>query len=143
MAKDLCPEAEIRIKIPGYEELDAFIEVVVPDEMVEEVDDRLHELTARIFDEENYWVGVYVVERSLRQPKREQGNGVRDNGSAKFAGDPTKDSGCPKFAKNHDGDENGGGGAVAPCPRPRDGRQTLHRKDALAGGNANAPFACH
>ena len=34
LAKDLCPEAEIRVKIPGYEELDAFIGVIVPDEMV-------------------------------------------------------------------------------------------------------------
>jgi hypothetical protein len=69
LAKDLCPEAEIRIKIPGYEELDAFIEVVVPDEMVEEFSDRLYERTTQIFDEENYWIGVHVVERSLRQPK--------------------------------------------------------------------------
>jgi hypothetical protein len=49
--------------------LDAFIEVVVPDEMVEEVSDRLYERTTQIFDEENYWIGVHVVERSLRQPK--------------------------------------------------------------------------
>jgi hypothetical protein len=72
LAKDLCPEAEIRVKIPGYEELDAWVEVVVPDEMVEEVSDRLHERTSQIFDEENYWIGVHVVERSLRQKPKEQ-----------------------------------------------------------------------
>ncbi len=72
LAKDLCPEAEIRIKIPGYEEHDAFIDVVVPDEMVEEVSDRLHERTSQIFDEENYLIGVHVVERSLRQKPKEQ-----------------------------------------------------------------------
>ena len=71
LAKDLCPEAEIWIKIPGYEELDAFVEVVVPDEMVEEVSDRLHERTSQIFDEENYLIGVHVVERSLRQKRNE------------------------------------------------------------------------
>jgi hypothetical protein len=72
LAKDLCPEAEIRVKIPGYEELDAWVEVVVPDEMVEEVSDRLHERTSQIFDEENYWIGVHIVERSLRQKPKEQ-----------------------------------------------------------------------
>ncbi|MFA0732598.1 MAG: hypothetical protein LKKZDAJK_001029 [Candidatus Fervidibacter sp.] len=72
LAKDLCPEAEIRVKIPGYEELDAWVEVVVADEMVEEVSDRLHERTSQIFDEENYWIGVHVVERSLRQKPKEQ-----------------------------------------------------------------------
>jgi hypothetical protein len=72
LAKDLCPEAEIRVKIPGYEELDAWVEVVVPDEMVEEVSDRLHERTSQIFDEENYWIGVHVFERSLRQKPKEQ-----------------------------------------------------------------------
>ncbi|MFN3421004.1 MAG: hypothetical protein ACK40X_04680 [Armatimonadota bacterium] len=72
LAKDLCPEAEVYIQIPGYEELDAMIEVVVPDEMVELVDDRLHERTSQIFDEENYWIGVHVVERSLRQKSKQQ-----------------------------------------------------------------------
>jgi hypothetical protein len=72
LAKDLCPEAGIRVKIPGYEELDAWVEVVVPDEMVEEVSDRLHKRTSQIFDEENYWIGVHIVERSLRQKPKEQ-----------------------------------------------------------------------
>jgi len=70
LAKDLCPEAEIRVKIPGYEELDAFIGVIVPDEMVGEVDDRLHERTSQIFDGENYLIGVHVVERSLKQKSK-------------------------------------------------------------------------
>ena len=43
---------------------------------------------------------------------------MRDNGSAKFAGDPTKDSGCPKLAKNHDGDEDGSGCEVKAGARP-------------------------
>jgi hypothetical protein len=71
LAKDLCPDAGIQVKIPGYEELDAFVEVIVPEEMVEEVSDRLHERTSQIFDEENYWIGVHVVERSLRQKRNE------------------------------------------------------------------------
>ncbi|MCS7265193.1 MAG: hypothetical protein NZ805_10220 [Armatimonadetes bacterium] len=72
LAKDLCPESEIRIKVPGYEELDAFIDVVVPDEMVEEVSDRLHARASQIFDEENYLIGIHVAERSLRQKPKQQ-----------------------------------------------------------------------
>ncbi len=72
LAKDLCPEAEIKVRIPGYEELDAWIEVIVPDEMVEEVSDRLYARASQIFDEENYWIGIHVVERSLRQKEKQQ-----------------------------------------------------------------------
>ena len=70
LAKDLCPEAEIRVKIPGYEKMDAFIGVIVPDEMVGGSDDRLHERTSQIFDGENYLIGVHVVERSLKQKSK-------------------------------------------------------------------------
>lgn len=72
LVKDLCPEAEIKVRIPGYEELDAWIEVIVPDEMVEEVSDRLYARASQIFDEENYWIGIHVVERSLRQKEKQQ-----------------------------------------------------------------------
>ncbi|MDT7973298.1 MAG: hypothetical protein RRB24_10770, partial [Armatimonadota bacterium] len=41
-AKDLCPEAEIiKVQVPGYEEEDARIEIVVPDEKDDEVHDAI------------------------------------------------------------------------------------------------------
>jgi hypothetical protein len=73
LAEDLCPDAGVWIKIPCYEELSAFVEVIVPDEMDDEVSDRLHERTSQIFDEENYWLSLHVVERSLRQKPKQQG----------------------------------------------------------------------
>lgn len=63
LAKDLCSEAEIEVQ-PGIEELDAWIEVIVPDEQEEEVAERLVERRHQIFMEEGYDIGIGVTERS-------------------------------------------------------------------------------
>ena len=63
LAKDLCPEAEIEVE-PGIDELDAWIEVIVPDEKEEEVHDALIQRVHDIFMDEGYDIGVHVTERS-------------------------------------------------------------------------------
>ncbi|MEZ8221124.1 hypothetical protein GG496_001294 [Candidatus Fervidibacteria bacterium JGI MDM2 JNZ-1-D12] len=64
-AKELCPEAEIlEVKIPGYEELDAMVEIVVPDEKYEQVHDAVLHREYEIFMTEGYDIGVHVLSRS-------------------------------------------------------------------------------
>ncbi|MFN3420155.1 MAG: hypothetical protein ACK40X_00335 [Armatimonadota bacterium] len=64
-AKELCPEAEVvGIKIPGHEELDAVVNIVVPDEKYEEVDDAIAHREHEIFMTEGYDIGVRVLSRS-------------------------------------------------------------------------------
>ncbi len=60
LAKDLCPEAVVEIE-PGVEELDAWIEVMVPDEKEEEVHDALIQRAHEVFMEEGYDIGVHVA----------------------------------------------------------------------------------
>ena len=63
LTKELCPEAAIEVE-PRIGELDAWIEVIVPDEDEEEVHDALLERTHEIFMDEGYDIGVHVTERS-------------------------------------------------------------------------------
>ncbi|MCS7193277.1 MAG: hypothetical protein NZ937_09905 [Armatimonadetes bacterium] len=64
-AKELCPEAEVLgVKIPGYEELDAIAEIVVPDEKYEEVDEAIAHREFEIFMTEGYDIGIRVLSRS-------------------------------------------------------------------------------
>ena len=51
LAKDLCPEAVVEVE-PGVDELDAWIEVMVPDEQEEELHDALIRRAQEIFMEE-------------------------------------------------------------------------------------------
>jgi len=65
VAKSLCPEAEVvEVKIPGYEELDAMVEIVVPDEKEEEVHEAILHREYEIFMNEGYDIGVHVISRS-------------------------------------------------------------------------------
>jgi hypothetical protein len=65
LAKDICPEAEIvEVLIPGYEELDAWIGIVVPDEKEEAVSDALSLRRDEIFMNEDYSIGLGISERS-------------------------------------------------------------------------------
>jgi len=64
-AKDLCPEAEvIKVQVPGYEEEDARIEIVVPDEKDDEVHDAISRREFEIFMNEGYDIAVRVLSRS-------------------------------------------------------------------------------
>jgi hypothetical protein len=65
LAKELTPEAEItEILIPGYEDLDAWIDIVVPDEKEEIVSETLSQRRYEIFTEEGYDIGLGIIERS-------------------------------------------------------------------------------
>lgn len=65
LAKDLAPDAEILdVRIPGYEELDAWIKIVVPDEKEELVSETLSQRSHEIFMEEGYDIGLGITERS-------------------------------------------------------------------------------
>mgnify|MGYP001774237160 CR=1 FL=1 len=65
LAKSLCPETEVvEVKIPGYEELDAMVEIVVPDEKEDEVHDAVLHREHEIFMDEGYDIGVHIVSRS-------------------------------------------------------------------------------
>ncbi len=65
LAKSLCPEAEVtEIKVPGYEELDAMVEIVVPDSDEEAVHETLSHRAYEIFMDEGYDIGVSVLSRS-------------------------------------------------------------------------------
>lgn len=66
LAKDLCPEAAVEVE-PGVDELDAWIEVIVPDEKEEEVHDALIQRAHELFMEEGYDIGVHVTERSAQK----------------------------------------------------------------------------
>jgi len=65
LAKSLCPEAEVtEVKVPGYEELDAMVEIVVPDSDEEAVYELLSHQAYEIFMDEGYDIGVSVISRS-------------------------------------------------------------------------------
>jgi hypothetical protein len=65
LAKDVCPEAEImEVLIPGYEEQDAWIDIVIPDEKEEIVSEILSRRRDEIFMNDGYSIGLGIVERS-------------------------------------------------------------------------------
>jgi len=75
LAKDICPQAEIvEVLIPGYEELDAWIDIVVPDEKEEEVSDALSLRRDEIFMNEGYSIGLGITERSHYEAVRAKQN---------------------------------------------------------------------
>lgn len=64
-AKELPPEAEVlEIKIPGYEELDAMVDIIVPDEKYEKVHESILHREYEIFMDEGYDIAVRVLSRS-------------------------------------------------------------------------------
>jgi len=63
--KQLCPEAEVvEVKIPGHEELDAMVDIVVPDERYEEVHDAVLHREQEIFMNEGYDIAIHILSRS-------------------------------------------------------------------------------
>ena len=69
LAKDLCPDAEIEIHIPGFGGLDAWLDVVVDDEKVLEVHEALSQHAFEIYMDEGYDIGMNVVEQSVVRAK--------------------------------------------------------------------------
>jgi hypothetical protein len=65
LAKELAPDAEVtEVLIPGYEELDAWIDIVVPDDKEEMVYEALSQRRYEIFTDEGYDIGLGITERS-------------------------------------------------------------------------------
>jgi len=62
LAKKLCPEAEVvEVKILGYEELDAMVDIVVPDSAEEKVYEAASHWAYEVFMSEGYDIGVSVL----------------------------------------------------------------------------------
>ncbi len=65
LARNLAPDAEItEVLIPGYEDLDGWIDIVVPDDKEEIVSETLSQRRYEIFTEEGYDIGLGITERS-------------------------------------------------------------------------------
>ena len=72
-AKNIAPDAEIaNVMIPGYEELDAWLDIVVPDEREEEISDALSELRDKFFDDKGFHIGLGITERSHHEAVHEK-----------------------------------------------------------------------
>jgi hypothetical protein len=68
LAKNIAPEAEvIDVLIPGYEDLDAWIDIVVPDEKEEEVSEALSQLRDKVLMNDGLYIGLGVTERSQHE----------------------------------------------------------------------------
>lgn len=63
LAKDLSPEAEIKISTASIEGEDARMKVVVPSEKFDEVDKALIHRSYEIFLDEGYQILVHVLDR--------------------------------------------------------------------------------
>ncbi|MEZ8216825.1 hypothetical protein B0813_000362 [Candidatus Fervidibacteria bacterium JGI MDM2 SSWTFF-3-K9] len=64
VAKRICPEAEISFDLNRVEEIDAWLQVIVPDGKEEEVHDALRPLSEDIHQRDNLWIGLRILERS-------------------------------------------------------------------------------
>lgn len=64
LAKDLCPDAEIKVKVPGYEEFDAWLTIIMPDECFDKAEAALTRKCNELEDRDHYLIGLNIVERS-------------------------------------------------------------------------------
>lgn len=63
-AKKICPAAEVSFDLHGVEEIDGWLQVIVPDGKEEEVHDSLRPLSDAIHERDGLWIGLRVLERS-------------------------------------------------------------------------------
>ncbi len=76
LAKNMSPEIEIlETRIPGYEELDAWIDIIVPDENEEEISEILSERRSEISYKSGYHIGLGITERSHYEAVHAKRNG--------------------------------------------------------------------
>ena len=76
LAKSLSPEVEIlETRIPGYEELDAWIDIVVPDDNEKEISEVLSERRSEISYKSGYHIGLGITERSHYEAVHAKRNG--------------------------------------------------------------------
>jgi hypothetical protein len=68
LAKNLTPEVETVIQIPGDDGQHAWLEIYVPDELVDQADALISERVYDMFVIEGYDIGAIVYEKSQLQP---------------------------------------------------------------------------
>ncbi len=64
VVKRICPEAEISFDFNRVEEIDAWLQVIVPDGKEEEVHNVLRPLSEAIHERDNLWIGLRILVRS-------------------------------------------------------------------------------
>lgn len=76
IARNLTPEVETVVQIPGVEGQHAWLEIYVPDELEEQISELVSERVLDIFMETGYDIGALVYEKSrLQQAPVEVENG--------------------------------------------------------------------
>jgi hypothetical protein len=69
IAKNLTPDVETAVQIPGVEGQHAWLEIFVPDELEEKISDLVSERVLDIFMETGCDIGAIVYEKSQLQDK--------------------------------------------------------------------------
>ncbi|MEK7729972.1 MAG: hypothetical protein AAB354_16305 [candidate division KSB1 bacterium] len=67
IAKSVTPDVKVDIQVPGYEDQHAWVEICVPDEMEEQLYDRISQRAHDIFIDTGYDIGALVYEKSQLQ----------------------------------------------------------------------------
>jgi hypothetical protein len=67
IARNLTPDVETVVQIPGVEDQHAWLEIYVPDELEEQISDLVSERVLDIFMETGYDIGAIVYEKSQLQ----------------------------------------------------------------------------
>ncbi len=67
IAKSVTPDVKVDIQIPGYEDQHAWVEIYVPDELEEQLYDRIGQRAHDIFIDTGYNIGALVYEKSQLQ----------------------------------------------------------------------------
>ena len=75
IAKSVTPDIKTVIQIPGYEDQHAWVEIYVPDEVEDQLYDRISQRAHDIFIDTGYDIGALVYEKSQ----------LRANGAATLA----------------------------------------------------------
>jgi len=68
IARNLTPDVETVVQIPGFEDQHAWLEIYVPDELEEKISDLVSERVLDIFMETGCDIGAIVYEKSYLQP---------------------------------------------------------------------------
>ncbi len=72
LAKTKTPDVETTLHVPGYEGQLAWMEMYVPDELVDEIEDLVAGRATDILISDGYDIGVIVYEKSeMEQPASE------------------------------------------------------------------------
>lgn len=64
IAKSVAPDVKVDIQIPGYEDQHAWVEICVPEEVEDQLYDRISQRAHDIFIDTGYDIGALVYEKS-------------------------------------------------------------------------------